>query len=36
MHAAELRGFMLDVLFVAIGLVFLGGAMLYAVLCERL
>jgi len=27
---------MLDVLFIVIGLGFLGGAMLYAVACERL
>jgi len=27
---------MLDLIFIAIGLAFLGGAMLYAVACERL
>jgi len=27
---------MLDLLFIAIGLAFLGAAMLYAVACERL
>jgi len=27
---------MLDLLFIVIGLAFLGGAMLYAVACERL
>jgi len=27
---------MLDLLFIAIGLAFLGGAMLYAVACDRL
>jgi hypothetical protein len=31
-----LRGPMLDILFVAIGLAFLGAAMLYAVFCEHL
>jgi hypothetical protein len=28
--------FMLDILFIAIGLAFLGGAMLYAVACDRM
>jgi hypothetical protein len=27
---------MLDILFIAIGLAFLGGAMLYALACERM
>ena len=27
---------MLDILFIAIGLAFLGGAMLYAVACDRM
>jgi len=27
---------MLDILFIAIGLAFLGGAMLYARVCDRL
>jgi hypothetical protein len=28
--------FMLDILFIAIGLAFLAGAMLYAVACDRM
>jgi hypothetical protein len=35
--AARAKRFsMLDVLFIAIGLAFLAGAMLYAVACDRL
>jgi hypothetical protein len=30
------EGVMLDILFIAIGLGFLAGAMLYAVACERM
>jgi hypothetical protein len=30
------EAFMLDILFIAIGLCFLAGAMLYAVACDRL
>ena len=30
------RTLMLDVMFIAIGLVFIAGAMLYAVACDRL
>lgn len=33
---AEKRGFMLDLMFIVIGLGFLAGAMLYAVACDRL
>jgi hypothetical protein len=32
----EKRFFMLDIMFIAIGLAFLGGAMLYARACDRL
>ena len=31
-----MRFLMLDILFIAIGLAFLGGAMLYAVACDRM
>ena len=31
-----MRFLMLDILFIAIGLGFLGGAMLYAVACDRM
>jgi hypothetical protein len=33
----EIRGrFMLDIVFIAIGFAFLGGAMFYATACDRL
>jgi hypothetical protein len=32
----EKRFFMLDIMFIAIGLAFLAGAMLYARACDRL
>jgi hypothetical protein len=34
--AREKRLFMLDILFIAIGLAFLGGAVIYARACDRL
>ena len=32
----ENEAFMLDIMFIAIGLAFLAGAMLYAVACDRM